>query len=128
MRGIRVIAASVIAAASLAAVGAASADNYGTTGNERARMTTLIYQTFGTGWQGRTMLCIAKRESGLNPRAANYRDSNGGSYGLFQMNGVHRWRTETLSQFRARMWNPTTHMIAVKRLARGGLGPWNGGC
>jgi hypothetical protein len=46
---------------------------------------------------------------------------------LFQMNGVHRWRGESLSQFRARMWNPTTHMTAVVRLARGGLGPWGGG-
>jgi len=106
----------------------ARADNYGTTSKERAQMTALIYKTFGTGWQGRTMLCIAKRESGLNPRAANYRDSNGGSYGLLQLNGVHRWSNESLSQFQRRMWNPVTHLIAAKRLARGGLGPWGGGC
>jgi len=111
----------------VSAIGA-SADNYGTNGTERARMTTLIYKTFGTGWQGRTMLCIAKRESGLNPRAANYHDSNGGSYGLLQLNGVHRWGGESLAQFQRRMWNPVTHLQAAKRLARGGLGPWGGGC
>lgn len=118
--------AAVLLAVTL--VQSARGDNYGTNSKERARMTALIYKTFGTGWQGRTMLCIAKRESGLNPRAANYRDSNGGSYGLFQLNGIHRWRGESLSQFQRRQWNPTTHLIAAKRLARGGLGPWNGGC
>lgn len=109
-------------------VASAKADNYGTNPAEARQMTALIYKTFGTGWQGRTMLCIAKRESGLNPRAANYRDSNGGSYGLLQLNGVHRWRGESLAQFQRRMWNPTTHLQAAKRLARGGLGPWGGGC
>ena len=110
------------------AVQSAGADNYGTDSKEAARMTALIYKTFGTGWKGQTMLCIAKRESGLNPRAANYRDSNGGSYGLFQLNGVHRWRGESLAEFQQRQWNPITHLQAAKRLARGGLGPWNGGC
>jgi hypothetical protein len=111
----------------LLVVAAARADNYGTNPKEKAAMKSLIVKHFGSGWRGQTMLCIAGRESGFNPRAANYSDSNGGSYGLFQMNGVHRWRGESLSQFQRRMWNPTTHMQAVVRLARGGLGPWRGG-
>lgn len=128
MRGIRVIAASVVMVVAFAGTTAAQADNYGTTKHEAKRMEALIYKTFGAGWQGRTMVCIARRESGLNPRAANYRDVNGGSYGLLQLNGVHRWRGESLSQFQRRMWNPYTHLVAAKRLARGGLGPWGGGC
>ena len=108
-------------------VSAASADNYGTSRSEKARMTALVYKTFGAGWQGRCMVRIMQRESGGNPRAANYSDSNGGSYGLLQLNGVHRWRSETLAQFRARMWNPSTHLAAAKRLYNGsGFGPWRG--
>lgn len=107
-------------------VSAASADNYGTTPAEKAKMKTLIYKTFGTGYVGQCFIRIAARESGFNPRAANYRDVNGGSYGLLQLNGVHRWKGESLSQFQRRMWNPTTHLIAAKRLARGGFGPWRG--
>jgi len=106
----------------------ARADNYGTNAREAAAMKALIYQYFGHGWKGETMIRCARRESGFNPRAANYGDSNGGSYGLLQLNGVHRWRGETMAQFRARMWNPRTHLAAAVRLARGGLGPWGGGC
>lgn len=110
----------------MAVVPTASADNYGTSRTEAARMTSLIYKTFGTGYVGQCFVKIAWRESGMNPRAANYRDSNGGSYGLLQLNGVHRWQGETLAQFQKRMWNPITHLAAAKRLARGGFGPWRG--
>ncbi len=109
-------------------VSAAQGDNYGTTRSESSRMTQLVYKTFGWGWEGRCMVRIMWRESGGNPRAANYGDSNGGSYGLLQMNGAHRWRSETLAQFRARMWNPTSHLAAAKRLYdSSGFSPW-GGC
>jgi hypothetical protein len=104
----------------------ARADNYGTNSAEKAQMKAMILKTFGTGYVGQCFLRIANRESGFNPRAANYHDSNGGSYGLLQLNGVHRWRGESLSQFQRRMWNPVTHLIAAKRLARGGFGPWRG--
>ena len=109
-------------------VQSARADNYGTNAREAASMKALIYEYFGHGWKGETMIRCARRESGFNPRAANYKDSNGGSYGLLQLNGIHRWRGETLAQFRQRMWNPRTHLQAAVRLARGGLGPWGGGC
>jgi hypothetical protein len=109
-------------------VSVAQADNYGTTRTQSTQMTELVYKTFGHGWQGRCMVRIMWRESGGNPKAANYTDSNGGSYGLLQLNGAHRWSGETLSSFRARMWNPTTHLAAAKRLYNGaGFGPW-GGC
>lgn len=113
----------------------AQADNYG--GNTRAeqqQMKRLIYQTFGTGWVGRTMVCIAGRESGLNPRAANYRDANGGSYGLFQINGAHARGGVTQSWIRS-MWNPVVNIRSARalfnsdrRAGGNGLGPWNGGC
>lgn len=107
---------------------AATADNYGTSSTQAAQMTALVYKTFGHGWQGRCMVRIMWRESGGNPRAANYHDSNGGSYGLLQLNGAHKWRGETLSQFQQRMWNPATHLAAARRLYNGsGFGPW-GGC
>jgi len=125
---VRGLLAIALAASALAFTGVAAGDNYGTNSREAAQMTAMIYKTFGSGWQGRTMVCIARRESGLNPRAANYRDSGGGSYGLLQLNAVHRWRGETLAKFQQRMWNPVTHLQAAKRLARGGLGPWGGGC
>lgn len=120
----RVTIATIVAV--LAFAGTATADNYGTSNTEKAQMKALIYKTFGTGYVGQCFIRIAARESGFNPRAANYRDSNGGSYGLLQLNGVHRWSGESLSQFQARMWNPKTHLIAAKRLARGGFGPWRG--
>lgn len=120
---------TVLAAAlALALPAVASADNYGTNPREAAQMKSLIYRYFGTGWKGQTMIRCARRESGFNPRAANYSDSNGGSYGLLQLNGVHRWRGESLAAFRQRMWNPITHLEAAVRLARGGLGPWGGQC
>lgn len=117
--------AAVLIAATLTT--AAQADDYGTTRAQANAMTALVYKTFGTGWQGRCMVRIMWRESGGNPRAANYSDSNGGSYGLLQLNAVHRWRGETLAQFQRRMWNPITHLAAAKRLySSSGFSPWRG--
>jgi soluble lytic murein transglycosylase-like protein len=73
------------------------------------------------------MVRIMWRESGGNPRAANYRDANGGSYGLLQLNGAHRWRGESMAAFQQRMWDPVSHLAAAKRLYNGsGFGPWRG--
>ncbi len=125
VRGRFMVAAVVIA---MAFASAATADNYGTSSSEAARMTALVYRTFGTGYTGRCMVRIMWRESGGNPRAANYGDSNGGSYGLLELNGVHRWAGESLAAFRARMWNPYSHLAAARRLYDGaGFRPW-GGC
>lgn len=123
----RALICTSIAVIAMAFVSAATADNYGTTRSESQRMTALVYKTFGAGYVGRCMVRIMWRESGGNPRAANYRDANGGSYGLLQLNGAHRWRGESLSQFQRRMWNPYTHLAAAKRLYDGsGFGPWRG--
>jgi hypothetical protein len=123
------LTAIVAAAIIMFSASTATADNYGgVSAATEQQMKTLIYKHFGSGWRGQTMVCIARRESGLNPRAANYTDSNGGSYGLFQINGVHRWRGESLQAFRYRMWNPVANVKQAVRLARGGLGPWGGGC
>lgn len=112
----------------LAFTSIASADNYGTSPSQYAKSKAMVMKTFGPRY-GPTMVRCMNRESGGNPRAANWGDSNGGSFGLLQLNGVHRWRSETMAQFRARMWNPVTHLIAAKRLFDGsGFGPWGGGC
>jgi len=114
--------------AALAFSSTASADNYGTSKAQYAKSKAMVMAVFGPRY-GPTMVRCMNRESGGNPRAANWGDSNGGSFGLLQLNGVHRWRSETMAQFRARMWNPVTHLIAAKRLFdSSGFGPWGGWC
>lgn len=126
-RDIKSIILTLAVTIALAASSTAAGDNYGTSKQEASRMTALVYKTFGHGWEGRCMVKIMWRESGGNPRAANYADSNGGSYGLLQLNGAHRWGGESLAQFQRRMWNPITHLAAAKRLYNGsGFGPWRG--
>ena len=117
---------------SMAFASAATADNYGGYVNS-PQMAGLVYAKFGGGYAGRCAVAIMYRESKGNPRASNYRDSNGGSYGLMQLNGAHRWRGESLSQFQRRQWNPVTHLIAARRLydaqrraGFSGFGPWRG--
>lgn len=117
---------AILAAAVVTQV--ALADNYGTSSSQYARSKAMVMKVFGPTY-GPTMVRCMNRESGGNPLAANYGDSNGGSYGLLQLNGAHRWRGETLTQFRQRMWNPITHLRAAKRLFdSSGFRPWGGYC
>lgn len=122
---------TVAVVASLALPTAASADNYGGVSSAyRAQMKQLVYQYFGTGWKGQTMVRCVARESGFNPRAANWNDSHGGSFGLFQINGIH---DPAPGKYATRAWiskmmNPVENIKVAVRLARGGLGPWGGGC
>jgi hypothetical protein len=92
----------------------------------------IIYKYFGSGWLGRKMVCIASRESGLNPWASNWRDTNGGSHGLFQINGANApggWATRSWIQ---RMYDPWINVATAYSLyRRNGLSPWAataGGC
>ena len=66
-----------------------------------ATTTTLPYKScmeylndaFVAGWpinESPTILRVMQRESACNPLAFNAKDSNNGSRGLFQMNGVHQ--------------------------------------
>jgi hypothetical protein len=71
-----------------------------------APTTTLPYKgcmeylndALNAGWpikESPTILRVIQRESACNPLALNAKDSNGGSRGLFQMNGIHkRWLIE----------------------------------
>lgn len=61
------------------------------TPQEKAQTKKAIRAVFGHGWRGRVALCIAEHESGFNPYAVNWSDSNGGSHGTFQLNGIHRY-------------------------------------
>jgi hypothetical protein len=121
---------TIVAVAAFAlATGSASADNYGGVSRSyEAQMKQLIYANFGHGWKGETMIRCARRESGFNPRAFAPRDSHGGSAGLFQINGVHGPGGYMTAAFRERMFNPYENIKVAVRLARGGLGPWGGGC
>jgi hypothetical protein len=96
------------------------------TGSVRA----LIVERFGSGWLGREMVCIARRESELRPRAVNWRDVHAdgsrGSFGLFQIGRLHahyvagEWR---------RLLNPAVNVRVAWQLYRtDGLNPWGGGC
>lgn len=103
--------------------------NYGCVSKAQCRqMEALVYQTFGNGYAGRCFIRIMYRESGGNPLAANYGDSHGGSFGLMQLNGVHKWIGESWTAFKKRMFNPRTHLQAALRLYQtSGFSPW-GGC
>lgn len=116
--------AATVAAIAASLVPSAAADNYGCkNASQCKKMERIIYAKFGTGWQGRTAVCIARRESGLNPRAANWGDANGGSHGLFQINGVHRW---AYGKGARSIYNPYHNTNVAYRLSRGGTswGPW----
>jgi hypothetical protein len=75
-----------------------------------------VYKTFQKYGYGSCMVRIMYRESHGNPHAANWHDSNGGSFGLLQLNGAHRWRGESMSAFISRQWNWRTHLVAAERL------------
>lgn len=137
---LKALIVTMIAAVSLVFAGTAQSDNYSTTSSERAQMTALIYKTFGTGWQGKTMLCIAKRESGLNPRAINYKDSHPTSegtfkysLGLFQIGALHAQHSRGVARQitggnKYKLLDPKINVAVAKKLAGGGLGPWGGRC
>ena len=66
-------------------------------------------------------LAVAKGESSWNPQAKNTSDPNGGSFGLFQINGVHK-PTED------QKWNPVDNsMLAYKVFVDAGnsFKPWS---
>lgn len=83
---------SLAAAAALVGMGNASADYFGgNSATEQRQMKALIRERFGHGKLGDTMICIAGRESGFNPRAMNWveRATGRGYYGLFQVGSRH---------------------------------------
>lgn len=93
----------------------------------------VILAEFGNGKLGRCMVSVARRESRLNPRAANWSDrhSDGsyGSFGLFQIGAIHRAPGETIQAFARRMFNARANAQLAHRLYRGaGLRPWGGYC
>lgn len=88
----------------------------------------LWFDRTGDAW---TMICIARRESGLNPRAYNDDFAPRESVaGLFQI----KWplwarRGETWQSFYRRMRNPIQNIKLARQLYNhSGLAPWGGGC
>lgn len=137
-RFISTMAAVVLAVAvATTSAFAASSDNYG--GNsrkEQRQMERLIRDRFPSYIEN-TMVCIARRESGLNPRAVNWNDQHStgrGSFGLFQIGHLHAaaWNGTARRLTGGnpyRLFDPKINVEAAFRLWRsGGLGPWGGGC
>ena len=119
--------AATLAFASVSAM----ADNFGGVSYQsQAKMKSIIYAEFGHNWRGDAMVRCARRESGFNPRAANWRDSHGGSFGLLQINGVHnRGYGYATPKFIQAMFDPYQNVRMAHKLMNGaGLGPWGGGC
>lgn len=105
---------------------AAPKPNYGgLTKKQEARIIRIITARFGSAsWMA---ICIARRESGLNPKAANWGDSNGGSHGLFQINGIHSW---AFGKKKHSIYNAYWNTEVAWRLSRHGKswGPWGWAC
>lgn len=125
------IATAALAGALLS--GSAQAENFGCVSKAQCAKMERIIRAWFPSYVENTMICIARRESGLNPRAANWGDSNGGSFGLFQMNGVHdpTTRSHASKWWINKMFNPVANTRAAYRLWKGsGTGPWTtrGGC
>lgn len=127
----RVLVLAVIVATVSVFAGSAQAN----TSSQNARLVYTTFTKYYGSSVGTEMVRCMYRESHGNERAANYGDSNGGSYGLLQLNGAHRWRSETIQQFRYRMWNVKEHLAQAVRLFRdakhyygNGFQPWGGGC
>jgi len=123
---LKAMVTTAILAVSLTVVSVSSADNYGGVSPQtRAQVTKEVYR-YWSGWQARTMLRCIQRESGFNPRAVNWGDSNGGSHGLAQINGVHR---STFGALWSKRYTISGGIEMAYRLYRAdGFGPWGGGC
>lgn len=130
------VTAVIVALVLAIGVGSASADNYGgVSPATEAKMKGLIYAEFGRGWLGQTMVRCARRESHFNPRAANWTDSHGGSFGLIQANGVHAPGGYATKAWIQQMWNPVLNLRQAHKIYRAalraygnGLQPWGYRC
>ena len=96
-----------------------------------APTTTLPYKgcieylndALNAGWpitESPTILRVIQRESACDPLALNSKDSNNGSRGLFQMNGIHeRWLIEAgiITQLDD-LYRPDVNILAALHLWR----------
>ena len=98
------------------------------TGTSAYYIASAAYRAGFRGWPLVIMTAVGLRESRGNPAAANLGDPNGGSYGVWQINGANApggfssgWAAEQLS-------NPQANADAAYRLAGGntlsGLHNW----
>jgi len=70
---------------------------------------------------------VAKCESGLRPHAYNKHDPNGGSFGLFQINGIHLNDNGVASRYEPKeLFSPAINITVAYKLSNGGKnwGPW----
>lgn len=129
-----VLAGAIALAVALPASGAPMPNYGGLTEKQEARIIRIIKARFTVNES--LAICIARRESGLNPRAVNWGDSNGGSHGLFQINGVHRWAFSSRhvprygEGYTNAIYNAYHNVNVAYRLSRGGRswGPWGWAC
>ena len=123
----RILVVSTIAVLTLLVVPAAQSDNYGCVSKAQCtQMERLVLKRFGHGWEGRTALRVFRCESGLNPRAANWSDTRGGSFGLAQINGAHGPGGYATKAWIKQMMVPWRNLVMAYRISRGGKswGAW----
>jgi hypothetical protein len=98
-------------------------------GQREPPVVSAIRQEFGPGWLGGCFARIAWRESRWNPRASNWSDTNGGSHGALQINGVWRRVGESPQAFARRMYDPAQNAALAHQIYRRyGLAPWGSPC
>lgn len=94
-------------------------------------MTKEVYR-YWSGTSAQTMLRCIRRESGFNPKAVNWRDPNGGSHGLTQINGIHRYAFVSIWHLRYTIKGNLEMAYRLYRADRAqggsGFGPWGGYC
>lgn len=149
----RTVMVCFLAACVLAGTGAivkpATGENYaGISTSQKTRVIRMIHLWFDKTGDANTMVCIANRESGFNPRAYNDNDWPSQSVaGIFQVayplwtannprapRTVQRFwhhRPVSWAGFRDRLSDPVQSIrLAFIVYRHGGLGPWlaPGGC
>lgn len=125
MKVLAATAAVLIAATLVSAASAGRQDNYGgVSAAEKQRVVREVYR-YWNGWEAQRMLCIIGRESGFNSRAVNWRDSNGGSHGLAQANGI--W-ARTMGELWSQRYTIKGGVAIAHRIYRAsGWRAWGGG-
>jgi len=115
--------AAVLIAATLSS--AAYADNYGGVSTAEKQRVANEVRRYWSGNDASRMLCIIGRESGYNSRAVNWGDSDGGSHGLAQANGI--WARTMGSMWSQRYTIKGGVAIAYRIWRASGWRAWGGG-
>lgn len=98
-----------------------------TTSNTALSVAQEAYQAGFRGQALQTATAIALAESSGNPQAVNASDPNGGSYGLWQINGVHAPGGTATPAWERQMFNPANNAAEAFAVSSQGTNfqPWS---